>query len=204
MSEPSAEFAHGYKRGDRPLPLSRCTDPLRLTLRRPRVADRFGGQDQAPPDCGGVTPERVQRRVLVVPVFQARKGRLVDPTTPGHIGQGESRRLAGSLDLLHERAQLAILAVEVEVRSLAAGNQLFGRGVPGLETCLGWTGDGPGLQQSTGPWAEPCLLCSFCRSSFLPPRLTRDQVRFTPGRDKITARESPIYASATTTMSVPE
>src|SRR5271166_5422339 len=112
------------------LRLSCRSDPLRLGLRRPRVADGFGGQDQAPPDCGSVTPERVERRVLVVPVFQARKCRLVDPTTPGHLGHGESRRLAGPLDLLHERAQLAILAVEIEVRRFAGGNQLFGGGVP--------------------------------------------------------------------------
>src|SRR5271166_4970699 len=46
------------------LALSCRTDPLRLAQCRPRVADGFGGQDQAPPDCGGVTPERVQRRVL--------------------------------------------------------------------------------------------------------------------------------------------
>jgi len=46
-----------------------------------------------------------------VPVFQARKGRLVDPTTPGHLGQGESRGLAGPLDLVDERALRAILAV---------------------------------------------------------------------------------------------
>ena len=39
-------------------------------------------------------------------------------------------RLAGPLDLFDERAQLAILAVDVEVRPLAAGNPLFGRGVP--------------------------------------------------------------------------
>src|SRR5271157_6244016 len=97
------------------LPLSCRTGPLCLALRRPRVADGFGGQDQAPPDCGSVTPERVERRVFVVPVFQARKCRLVDPTAPGHLGQGESRRLAGPLYLFHERAQLAILAVEVEV-----------------------------------------------------------------------------------------
>src|SRR5208337_789872 len=93
------------------LPLSRRTDPLCLALRRPRVADGFGGQDQAPPDCGSVTPERVERRVLVVPVFQARKCRLVHPTTPGHLRQGESRPLAGPVDPPPERAQLAILAV---------------------------------------------------------------------------------------------
>ena len=63
------------------LPLSCRTDPLRLALRRPRVADGFGGQDQVPPNCGSVTPESVQRRVLVVPGFQARKCRPVDPTT---------------------------------------------------------------------------------------------------------------------------
>jgi hypothetical protein len=93
-----------------------------------QVADGFGGQDQAPPDCGNVTPERVERRFLVAPVFQARKCRLVGPRAPGHLGQGESRRLAGALDLLDKRAQLAILAVEVEVRPLAAGNQLLGSG----------------------------------------------------------------------------
>jgi hypothetical protein len=83
--------------GMKNLPLSCRTDPLRLGLPRPRVPDRFGGQDQAPPDCGSVTPERVERRVLVVPGFQAREGRLVDPTTPGDLGQGESSRLAGPL-----------------------------------------------------------------------------------------------------------
>src|SRR5208337_2866627 len=44
----------------RSLPLSCRTHPLCLALRRPRVADGFGGQDQAPPDCGSVTPERVE------------------------------------------------------------------------------------------------------------------------------------------------
>jgi len=72
-------LAHGYKRGAQPLPLSCRSDLLRLALRRPRIADRFGGQHQAPPDCGSVAPERVERRVLVVPVLQARKRRLVDP-----------------------------------------------------------------------------------------------------------------------------
>ena len=85
-------------------------------MRWPGVADRFGGQDQPPPDCGGVTPERVQRGVLVVPVFQAGKGWLVDPTTPGHLGQCEPRRLAGAPDLVHERAKLAMLAVEADPR----------------------------------------------------------------------------------------
>jgi len=51
-----------------------------------------------------------------VPVFQARKGRLVDPRAPGHVGEGESRPLAGPLDLLNERPQLAILAAEVDPR----------------------------------------------------------------------------------------
>src|SRR5271157_2211183 len=129
MPEPSAELSL-MAANEQGLTLSCRTDPLRLALRRPRVANRFGGQDQAPPDCGSVTPERVERRVLVVPVFQPGKGRLVDPTSPGHLGQGESRRLAGPLDLVHERAQLTIFAVEVEVRRVAGGNQLFGGGVP--------------------------------------------------------------------------
>jgi len=104
------------------MPLSCRADPLGLALRRPRVAERFGGQDQAPPDCGRVAPEPVQRRVLVVAILQARKGWPVDPRAPGHLGQGESRRLVGPLDLVRERAQVAILAVEVEGRPVAAGN----------------------------------------------------------------------------------
>src|SRR5271166_3192328 len=98
------------------LPLSCRTDPLRLALRRPRVADRFGGRDQTPPDCGSVTPERVERRVLVVPGLQARWGRLVERTTPGCLGQVESRRLAGQLEFLHERPLLSLLAAEVDPR----------------------------------------------------------------------------------------
>src|SRR5207237_672090 len=113
--------------------LSRRANPLRLALLRPRVADRFGGQDQAPADGGRVTPERVQRRVLVVPGFQAREGRLVDAATPGHLGQRQARRLAGALDLLHERPQLPVFAVEVKIRPLAAGNQLFLGRVPVAE-----------------------------------------------------------------------
>ena len=84
------------------LPLSCRADPLRLALRRPRVADRFGGPDQAPPNCGGVTPECVQHRVLVVPGFQARKCRLVDPTTPGH-GAVERNNLATALPVRPQR-----------------------------------------------------------------------------------------------------
>jgi hypothetical protein len=45
-----------------------------------------------PADGGGVSPERVEDRVLVVPIFQTRKGGLVDAATPGHLRQGESRR----------------------------------------------------------------------------------------------------------------
>ena len=56
---------------NQPLPLSCRPGPLRLALCRPRVADGFGGQDQAAPDCGGVAPECVEGRVLVVPGFQA-------------------------------------------------------------------------------------------------------------------------------------
>jgi len=48
--------ALGYEREAHHLQLWCCTNPLRLALRRPRVADGFGGQDQAPPDCGGVAP----------------------------------------------------------------------------------------------------------------------------------------------------
>ena len=48
------------------------TDPLSLAPRWPRIADCFGGPDQAPPDCDGVAPERFQCPVLVVPVFLAR------------------------------------------------------------------------------------------------------------------------------------
>ena len=33
--------------------LSCRADPLRLALRRPCVADRFGRQEQAPADCSG-------------------------------------------------------------------------------------------------------------------------------------------------------
>ena len=36
-----------------------------------QVADGFGGQDQVPPECGNVTPESVERRFLVAPVFVA-------------------------------------------------------------------------------------------------------------------------------------
>src|SRR5207249_11142825 len=90
----------------------------------------FGSQEQAAADSGGITPERVEGRVLVVHGFQARKSWLVDATTPGHLGQGESRRLAGALGLLYKRAQLAILTVQVEVCSFAAGNQVFGGGMP--------------------------------------------------------------------------
>jgi hypothetical protein len=60
------------------LPPACRADRLRLALRRPRVGDRFGGQHQAPPDCGSVTSQPDRCRLLVVPVFQARKGRLVN------------------------------------------------------------------------------------------------------------------------------
>ena len=47
-------------------PTSPCrSDPLPIALCRPRVVYGFGGQEQVPPDCGSVTPVRVQRRVLV-------------------------------------------------------------------------------------------------------------------------------------------
>src|SRR5207302_10621048 len=45
---------------------------------------------------------------------------------------------------------------------------LPGRGA-NFGTSLGWLGGGPALRQSTGPWAEPCLPYSCCRSSSLPP-----------------------------------
>ncbi len=89
-------------------------------MRWPRVADRVDGQDEALPDCGRITPERVQGRHLAVSVFQPRKCSLVDPAMPGHFGQGESRRLARPLDLSHERAQLAVLAVEGDSRGTSA------------------------------------------------------------------------------------
>jgi len=66
------------------LRLSCRTDPLCLALGRPGVPDCFGGKDQAPSDCGSVAPERVERRVFVMPVFQARECRRVHPTTRGH------------------------------------------------------------------------------------------------------------------------
>jgi hypothetical protein len=49
------------------LPLSRRAARLRLASRRPRLANRFGGQDQAPSFGVSVTPDRVQRRIQVVP-----------------------------------------------------------------------------------------------------------------------------------------
>ena len=50
---------------------SASADPFGLGFCRPRIADSFGGEDQAPADGGGVAPERVECRVLVVTVFQA-------------------------------------------------------------------------------------------------------------------------------------
>ena len=50
-------------------------------LRWPRVADRFGAQDQTAPDRRAITPERVERRVLVVSILQSGEGRLVDATS---------------------------------------------------------------------------------------------------------------------------
>ena len=104
---------------------------------------------------------------LLCPVSSHREGRLVDPATPGHLGQGESRRLAGVLEFFHERAQLAILAVEVEVRPLAAGDQLFGEGCQSrnLSRRAWWR---TGLRRSTRPWDAPCLLSYCWRSSFRP------------------------------------
>src|ERR1700693_5365477 len=86
------------------LPLSCRTDPLRLGPRRPRVVNRFGGQDEAVPDRGSVTPEGLERRIRVCPGFQASEGRLAKPTPPAPLGQIESRRLSGALELFHERA----------------------------------------------------------------------------------------------------
>jgi hypothetical protein len=49
-----------------------CTsDVLRPARRQPHVADRFGGQDQAPPEGSSITPERIERLIFVVSVFQA-------------------------------------------------------------------------------------------------------------------------------------
>ena len=62
------------------LNLAGYTRPRRDFLRRPRVDDGSGGQDQAPPDCGGVLPGRVQRPVLAAPVFHGKEDPLVDPT----------------------------------------------------------------------------------------------------------------------------
>jgi hypothetical protein len=53
---------------------------------------------------------------MLCPFSRREKGRLVDPRAPGHLGQGESRRLAGALDLLSEQAQLAMLAAGVDSR----------------------------------------------------------------------------------------
>jgi hypothetical protein len=44
--------------------------------------------------------------------------------------RGQPRRFSGPLHLCDERAKLAILPVEVEVRPFAAGDQLFGGRVP--------------------------------------------------------------------------
>lgn len=50
---------------------SRRGDSLGFAAPRARVRDRFGGEDEPPPDGGRISPECVERRVLVVAVFQA-------------------------------------------------------------------------------------------------------------------------------------
>src|SRR5262249_58468181 len=66
---------------------------LPLALRRPPVANRFGGRDQAPADGRSAMPQRVERSILIMPASQPRKGRLIDLKSPRHLGQGETRLL---------------------------------------------------------------------------------------------------------------
>src|SRR5208282_5788787 len=161
MPEPSAELSLMAANEQGSLTLSCRTDPLRLALRRPRVANRFGGQDQAPPDCGSVTPERVERRVLVVPVFQPGKGRLVDPTSPGHLGQGESCRLAGPLDLVHERAQLMKFAASpLAINSSGEGCQFRN-----MSRMAWWRARSSAVHWTSRPTLSPLFLLSLIVSS---------------------------------------
>src|SRR5208337_4760296 len=78
----------------RSLPLSCRTHPLCLALRRPRIADGFGGQDQAPPDCGSVTPERVEP-VLGTPYTSPCKFRGLHAYLRGGTSSSPSDGAAG-------------------------------------------------------------------------------------------------------------
>src|SRR5208337_3525875 len=78
----------------RSLPLSCRTHPLCLALRRPRIADGFGGQDQAPPDCGSVTPERVEP-VLGTPYTSLCKFRGLHAYLRGGTSSSPSDGAAG-------------------------------------------------------------------------------------------------------------
>ena len=105
------------------------TRPRRDFLRRPRVDDGSGGQDQARPTAAAYCQGVSSVRFLLRP-FSRRERTGWSIPERRRLGQGEAWRPAASLDFLDERAHRAILAMELKVRRLAAGNQLFGRWVP--------------------------------------------------------------------------